>query len=148
MLKNNFIFRKCLEITKIRNYVDLKRCTMLWSELLYSWFIFFVRFLVFELWSILYFTVVSVQWLSVAGFAKYAVDANLFLLGSSTLKHAAYKNYMKKRFMFFFFYAESKTMNLTKKILCGKNYFQINSNLLENYCQRMPSTLSTTLLAG
>ena len=39
---------------------------------------FFVRFLVFEIWSILYLTVVnSALGLSVAGFAKYAVDANL-----------------------------------------------------------------------
>ena len=45
---------------------------------------FFVRFFVFELLSILYFTVVNSD-LEIAwrGFAKYADDANLFQLGSS-----------------------------------------------------------------
>ena len=40
------------------NDVNLKRYTMLWSELLYSW-IFCVRFLVFGLLSLLYFTLVN-----------------------------------------------------------------------------------------
>ena len=50
---------------------------------------FCMWFLVFELCSILYFAVVnSSKRLSVAGFAKYAVDANLFQLGSSIQKYA------------------------------------------------------------
>ena len=40
------------------NNAYFTRCTMLWSELLYSW-VFLVRFLIYELLSILYFTVVN-----------------------------------------------------------------------------------------
>ena len=47
--------------------------------------VFFVRFLVFELLSILYSTVVTVT----IGFMKYTVDANLFRLGSSILEMRA-----------------------------------------------------------
>ena len=52
---------------------------------------FFVQFLVFELWSILYFTVVNSVGLTknLAGFiAKYAVAANPVPTRSSILKYA------------------------------------------------------------
>ena len=54
-----------------------------------------MRFLVFELWSILYISVEN-SVLDLAKrpgrfIAKYAVDANLFRLGSSILKHAGSK---------------------------------------------------------
>ena len=49
--------------------------------------IFFVRSLVFDLWSILYFIVVNSVMVWCRVFCDYAVDANLFRLLSSILKH-------------------------------------------------------------
>ena len=59
--------------------------------------VFFVfKNYVFELRSILCFQCLTMPRLSVAGFAKYAVDANLFRLGSSLLKKEPYANLIQK----------------------------------------------------
>ena len=47
--------------------------------ILYYWDFFYVWFFVFELYSILYFKVVNSDKVQ-HGFAKYAIDANLFRL--------------------------------------------------------------------
>jgi len=72
-----FTIFKCFYRTKkVKNNVHLKRCAMFWSEFLYLW-VFFVRFLVSELWSILYSTV---RWDLAKNLevfvVKYAVGAN------------------------------------------------------------------------
>ena len=51
------IFKCFYQPNMVKNYVYLKRCVMFWRGYLCSW-VLFVRFLVFEIWSILYFTFV------------------------------------------------------------------------------------------
>ena len=74
----SFLFQKWCCSLKMHNANDRSYCI---PEF------FFVRFLVFELWSFLYLTVVNSE-LGLEKFCKYDSDANQFRLGSSILKHA------------------------------------------------------------
>ena len=52
--KLQFIFYN-FQVFQVKNDVLLKRCTMFWSEFLYTYRVLSVWFLVFELWLIWYF---------------------------------------------------------------------------------------------